>query len=191
MKYLTIIAGVLILILVGCDDIMSKSDYYDNDEYLIEQIQNATNKIEIEYSQLPSNAISIIETSYSEDVSLSRMQAPELGYEVTFSDTDIDESLFKEVYFDLDGRKLENKKNKDACFDLIFPVTFIMPDGLSIIVESDSEEDWGEFKAWYDNNPDSKDWPDLQYPADIILEDGTIATINNDGEMESFKLSCD
>ena len=53
-----------------------------------------------------------------------------------------------------------------------------------------NEEDWEELKSWYDDNPNSEDWPDLQYPVDIILEDGTTTTINSDEEMDSIKLSC-
>ena len=195
MKYLNIISllSVSILVFTGCDNTISKSDYYDSDDYLIYQIQNATNKIEIEYNDLPTDAVATIEISYSTDTFLSEIYASGLGYELTLADIDIDEALFKKIYFNLDGKKLESEKDEDKadCFQLVYPVTFIMPDGSSIIVQSDNEEDWEELKSWYDDNPNSEDWPDLQYPVDVILEDGTTTTINSDEEMDSIKLSCE
>ena len=70
------------------------------------------------------------------------------------------------------------------------PVTFIMPNGSSIVVESDNEEGWEELKSWYDENPDSEEWPDFQYPVDIILEEGITTTVNNESEMDGAKSSC-
>jgi hypothetical protein len=192
MRYFNIVGFLSIFILIGCKNKISKSDYYNSDEYLIYQIKNATNKIEIEYNDLPPNTIANIEISYSSYVFLSEMYASGLGYELTINDVNTDESLFKKIYFNLDGRKLESKKDegKTDCFYLVYPVTFIMPDGSNVIVESDSEGDWEELKNWYDDNPNSEDWPDLQYPVDIILEDGTTTIINNEEEMNSIKVSC-
>ena len=183
--------GILsVFILTSCDSMQSKTDYYESDEYVISEIQKATNKIEVEYSELPEDAINTIETLYNSNISISELYAPDLGYEVVFNDIDSDESLFKEVYFNLEGRKLESKDNKEDCIDLVFPVTFIMPDGSVIIVEGNSEEDWLELKSWYDNS-DSKDWPEIQYPVEIILENGEISLINDNEEMEVAKLSCE
>ena len=39
------------------------------------------------------------------------------------------------------------------CFGLIYPVSFTMPDGSTITVETDDEEGWNELKDWYDDNP--------------------------------------
>ena len=56
--YRTTLASLLsILVLTGCDSMMSKSDYYDSDEYLISQIKDAANKVQVEYNQLPEDAI--------------------------------------------------------------------------------------------------------------------------------------
>ena len=117
------------------------------------------------------------------------MYAPELGYQVALSDIDSAETVFKEIYFDLDGRKLDNDKETYDCINLVFPVTFIMPDSSFIIVFSDSEQGWAELKSWYDNS-DSKDWPEIQYPVDVVFDNGDIFTVNTNDEMKTLKMSC-
>tara|TARA_Y100000768_G_scaffold197452_1_gene148374 strand:+ start:371 stop:880 length:510 start_codon:yes stop_codon:yes gene_type:complete len=168
---------------------MSKTDYYESDDYLISQIQDAANKFAIDYDELPIASINVIETLYPSHTSLNKMHAPELGYQVALSDIDTEETIFKEIYFDLEGRKLESEKEVYDCINLIFPVTFIMPDSSSIIVNSDTEEGWDELKSWYDNS-DSKDWPEIQYPVDVIFENGDVFTVNSNDEMKTIKLSC-
>ena len=74
------------------------------------------------------------------------------------------------------------------CFELVYPVTFIMPDGSTIAVAD--RDDWDDVKSWYDSNPDSEEKPSLQYPVDISYRDGTIQTIDNDEEMGVSKRDC-
>ena len=79
-------------------------------------------------------------------------------------------------------------RDKDKCFDFVYPISYMMPDGSTITVEN--EDDWGEIKDWYEANPDVKEKPELQYPVDIIFKDGTIKTINNEEEMKSAYEYC-
>jgi len=79
------------------------------------------------------------------------------------------------------------------CFGLVYPVTFIMPDGSSIVVATDDENGWQEVKNWYDANPESEERPTLQYPVDIIyrtIDGDSTVTINNEEEMEAAKDDC-
>ena len=182
---------LLLTLMIGCSDwILMDKNLGTFDDQLIDQIHNSTNKIQIEYNDLPTDAISTIENSYSTDTFLSKLHASGLGYELTI--TDIDESNFKRIYFNLEGRKLErirDKGKKDRrCFDLVYPVTFIMPDDSDIIVSN--REDWEELKSWYDENPDSEVRPALQYPVDITLDDGTITNISSEEEMDEAKKNC-
>ena len=188
----TLLGFFSVLVLIRCDSIMSKSDsYYDSDEYLIYQIQNATNKIQIEYNELPADAIMTIETSYSSEVFLNKMCAVELGYELTMGDANLEEN-FSKIYFDLEGRKLEEKDyDKWDCFDFVYPVTFIMSDGLNITVTSNDEEGWEELKNWFDENPNSEFEWNLQYPVDIVLEDESILTVNTIEEIFDIKENCE
>jgi hypothetical protein len=77
---------------------------------------------------------------------------------------------------------------KDICFDFVYPISFIMPDGSPIIV--DSEDYWDEIKEWYEVNPDVKEKPVLQFPVDVIFKDGTVKTINNEDELKKAYEYC-
>ena len=164
------------------------------DDQLINQIQNASNKIEIKYNDLPANVISTIENSYTTQTFLSELSATELGYELTHSDIDTDEHSFKKIYFNLEGRKLiskrDHEKRDQGCFELVYPVIFIMPDGTAITIESNIEGAWDNLKDWYTQNPDNEERPTIQYPVNIIFKDGTTNIINNEEEMYEAKNSC-
>ena len=91
-----------------------------------------------------------------------------------------------------DEEMREAKGNCDPhCFDLVYPVTFIMPDDSIITVTSDEEEGWEELKDWYEENPDTGERPNFQYPINIIYEDGTTGTINNEDELDAIKGNCE
>jgi len=77
-----------------------------------------------------------------------------------------------------------------ACFELVYPLAFLMPDGSIIAVSSDDEEGYAELKAWHEDNPDAKDRPALQYPVDLLYPDGTSLTILDDEEMARAKEAC-
>ena len=119
----------LIFFAIGCNSFIIKDDknIETYDDELITQIQNATNKTEIGYYDLPTNVISTIENSYNNKSFLSELRASGLGYELTYSE--IDETSFKKIYFNLEGRKLISKKDyekrDDKCFELVYPITFI------------------------------------------------------------------
>ncbi len=93
---------------------------------------------------------------------------------------------------DFDWKRQEGHYNR-GCFEVAFPITFSMPDGSTIEVETDDEQGWSDLKLWYEENDDAEQRPILQYPVDIIYEteegDSTV-TLNNDGEMETAKEEC-
>lgn len=84
---------------------------------------------------------------------------------------------------DDDGRDIEE------CFDLVYPVTFVMPDGTEITGDTE-EEVFTAIRDWQVNNDDFDEGPELQYPVDIAFEDGSILTVNNDEEMLEAKDNC-
>ena len=79
-------------------------------------------------------------------------------------------------------------KDKTKCFDFVYPISYTMPDGSTITVET--EDDWNGIKNWYESNPGVKEKTELQYPVDIIFEDDTIKTINNEKEMNGAYKYC-
>ena len=104
---------------------------------------------------------------------------------------DSDERL-KEAYKDCYGRGRDWVENK-KCFSLVYPVSYLMPDGTTIEISADDEESWAEYKSWYDDNPESDERPSLQYPVEIThrTEEGTeTQIINSEEEMISAKEEC-
>ncbi|MBC8400410.1 MAG: hypothetical protein ISR95_07475 [Candidatus Marinimicrobia bacterium] len=92
------------------------------------------------------------------------------------------------VYRMCAGRDKDRDDRDRKCFDLIYPVNFIMPDGSTITV--DDREGWLDVKAWYIDHPDSDARPELQYPVDIIYRDGTTVTVNTTNEMQAARADC-
>ena len=90
-----------------------------------------------------------------------------------------------------DDQKIENDDGKweeKECFELIYPVTYTLPDGSA--VTGNEEEVWEAIKAWYEAN-ESDEKPELNYPVQIAYpESDELATINSEEEMEAAKKEC-
>ncbi len=100
---------------------------------------------------------------------------------------DIKNDKWKETK-DWDGKDKEDK-DKSNCFDLVYPISYIMPDGSTIT--GDEKEVETAIKAWYEANPDSAEKPVLNYPVDIVWEDGATETIENEEAMIDIKEGCE
>jgi hypothetical protein len=79
--------------------------------------------------------------------------------------------------------------NNIKCFEFVYPISYMMPDGTMITGNSEKEL-LLEIKEWYTANPNVKEKPILQYPVDIKFKDGTLKTINNDMEMKKAYEEC-
>ena len=181
---------------LGCSKFIlgDNSDVLADDELII-QIQNSTNKVEIDYNAMPAEAMSTIEKSYGSDMFLTKKYVSNLGYELTLTELDTYESSMNKIYFNVDGRKLNKKRGskggakQEQCFDLVMPINFTMPDGSIITLQND--EDWKEIKAWYDSNEGyDKQRPALEFPVDLTYEDGNVVTIYSNNEMRSARRKC-
>ena len=90
-----------------------------------------------------------------------------------------------------DFHKDKETYNKEKeCFYLIYPITYIMPDG-STITGKDKKGLWMAIKEWYEANPDVEEKPILQYPVDIKFPDGSIETIPDENTMITIKEDCE
>ncbi len=207
MKHLTgkslllILIPLLLFALYGCqDDSNNTIGAVDmSDDELIEAIENATDLEEINYTQLPASSQSVIEENYYDHIVISVNRALNLGYLVSLGDVGERLGEGEQVYFGLQGRRLVRDGNDNGgrngegggrggderdrwlCFHLVFPVTFIMPDGTEITVES--ADGLSAIRQWYLDNPDYHEPPSFAYPIQVILPDGTILTINSDEEL--------
>ena len=180
-----------LLIFAGCENSMTKSDETFDDE-LMQDIIDAE-KIDINMTDLPSQSSTVIDQDYNDYIEIDAKMASGLGYQVSMDGKGCKPGYHNEVYFNLEGRKLKSKKDRDdkdgfKCFEMVLPVSFAMPDGSSITVED--ENGYMAVRAWYENNSDSNEKPTLQYPVNIIYRDGDTQTINNDEEMGSTKVDC-
>lgn len=90
------------------------------------------------------------------------------------------------------GEGYDYWEEKSKCFELVYPVSYLMPNGRTIEVTADDEESWTELKSWYDEN-ESEEKPELQYPLEIVfrIEDGSeTQIINSEDEMNIAKEEC-
>jgi hypothetical protein len=180
-----------LLIFVGCENSMTKSDQMFDDQ-LMQDIIDAE-KIDINMTDLPSLSRTVIDLDYNDYIEIDAKIASGLGYQVSMDGKGCKTGYHNEVYFNLEGRKLKSKRDrgdKDGfkCFELVLPATFVMPDGSTITVED--ENGYMAVRDWYANNSDSKEKPTLQYPVNIIYRDGYTQTINNNEEMGHTKADC-
>ncbi len=90
---------------------------------------------------------------------------------------------------DSDLKQDNPEANKEACIEMVFPLTYIMPDG-STITGNDGMELRLAMKDWYEAHPDAAKRHALQYPVDVIFK-GRPLTINNETEMIRIKKACE
>ena len=88
---------VVVLFSLGCNNIFTKDNNLTYDDELIEKIINSSDKMEIEYNDLPVSIRSIMDNSYNTQISLSELIAADLGYELTLSKIDTYGNLSKAV----------------------------------------------------------------------------------------------
>ncbi|HJN06654.1 MAG TPA: hypothetical protein QF480_08565 [Bacteroidales bacterium] len=191
--------AIAILATISCQ----KDNGEMTDGQLIAAIQKATNKQNIEITELPSASRNILDQEYADNNIDGAKLAPELGYEVDMIRLSGPKaSEFINAYFNLSGRELKGDKggkgdkgdkgdgDKRDCFELVYPVTYIMPDGTEITVNSKDDAGWAEIKEWYAAHPDVKKRPAIQFPVDIKWKNGTVITINNREEMRQARKRC-
>ncbi len=194
---LRIFIPLSLLLMVGCQRSMTDSNELSSDDELILAIQNSNDKEEIDTDQLPSASREILERDYLEHITISACMAPELGYEVLLGGVESRMGDRSEAYFDLEGRELrgsgrardEDENDREQCFELVYPVTFIMPDRSTITI--DNEEDWGGIRSWYEANPESEERPVLQYPVEIMFDEEEPLMVDDEDEMRRVYAYCD
>ena len=195
----SVLASTLLFV-ISCNSMLKEPSGLSDAE-IIEMIRSA-NKIEISLNNIPSQSQILIEDEYYDYMGMASWKAAGLGYEVELAGLGHRSGHRNEIYFDIEGRKLDPSDwgkdgyDRDAynkedwqCFDLIYPIAFDMPDGSTITVESDEEDQWVEIKTWYDLNPNSDERPTMQFPVVIFFDEASI-TINNRDELRNAYSEC-
>ena len=108
-----IIASLMIFI-IGCDfNPTSPSEQISySDSEIIGMIKNAE-KIEISFDELPSQSRDVVQNEQIDYESFKNWRASGIGYLSELSGRGQNVGNFREVYFDMDGRKLEHINSED------------------------------------------------------------------------------
>ena len=171
-----------------------------SDDELIELIINSKDKVSIAESDLPSISLNYLDKEFEDNYVDQSKLAPKYGYEIALrSMSPLELGLEKgDVYFDLNGRKLEKSKHKGkkrskACFKLKYPVNLGFPDGTELEVNNRKEH--GEaIKNWHSVNKDSKKRVKILYPFTVLLYDKdknvVEMQISSDDDFKALKEKC-
>ena len=175
---------ILTFLIFGCDDHVVNNGCCKYDDELIQSIRNSPDKLQVEVDDLPLETQITLQDSYSNNLIIQSMSVPNLGYEISLGSTDDSMGEIDEIYFNSEGRELrserEDYEERRECFELGYPLNWSMPDGTNITVED--ENDWGEVREWYEENPDA-DERYIQYPVNIIYQDGTSISIASEEDL--------
>ena len=209
-KYNIVLLPALILFLIiGCE---KDEPQAVSDAQLIQEIIDYNNKVEVSMEDLPSNAISLMENEYlAEYLHLYSLKASSLGYEVSLAGRAGAMGDRGEIYFDINGRKLDPNNTHDyerdwydgsdgfegarerdnwKCFQIEFPYTIQMPNGVTYTIDSDDDSDFEEIKNYYEQNSGMDERPSIVFPINITTNDGESVTINNEDDMKDAYRDC-
>ena len=196
----------LLVFLASCSKNLEPSGLSDAE--IIQLIQES-DLMDVSMKDLPSRSQNVVIEDYFEYIDVASRKASGLGYEVALAGRGHRVGSRHEIYFNVEGRKLDPNDwggkrgwNKDGysrefdsekdwrCFELVFPITFNMPDGSSVTIESDEESSWDEIKSWYELNPDSEEKPEMQFPV-VIFYDNDTYTLNSSDELRGAYSRCE
>lgn len=190
------IVAFMVTVFFSCENETTDPNSSSEDE-LIEAIASADKKA-VTAEELPSNANSVLDNDFSESFLNLAQYAENLGYEVKMRvKKGAAAGEMEMVYFNTSGERLQKKQNEKErkaarkhqdCFEMVFPISFEMPDGSIITLET--EDDHSLIHDWFNANPESEAKPALQFPVDVVLEDETVTTIANEEEMTALRTSC-
>ena len=177
-----------------------------SDAELIQAIIDADDKIEVEMEGLPSSAKSTMEDNYlSEYYHLQSLKASNLGYEVSIAGRPGRLGKRSEIYFDVDGKKLDySEYEKDSwfydddfynrsesgdkrdweCFSIEYPITVTTPIGNTYTFED--EESVKEYYEAYEIDEDIS----VVYPINITDNDGELIVIDSDERLKEAYKDC-
>ena len=79
----------------------------------------------------------------------------------------------------------EKRTHFPPCFHIVYPVTVVFPGGSELEV-ADREAFLKAVREWRSNNPDVEDRPTIKFPYEVMLRDGSTATVNNEEELKAL-----
>ena len=197
-----ILFSTLFLFLISCQSNLEPVGLSDGEIVLMIQ---ESDKLEIPLDQIPQSSINTIHSEYDTYIDISTKKAIGVGYQVELAGLGHFSGYKNDVYFSEDGRELnpndwgrkrrgfirdiDRKNNNWGCFEMIYPVSFDMPDGSVLSILSDDEEGWSSIKIWYESNPVSEIKPEIRFTLVLFFEEESI-TVNDKDELKDVYLEC-
>lgn len=87
----------------------------------------------------------------------------------------------------------EIQKNLNAgihgCVELVFPVSLLLPDSTTIVIES-FEDGKVQLQAWKEANPDVEGRPHIVFPVEIITQEGEVVSVESRQEIRRLIRDC-
>ena len=80
--------------------------------------------------------------------------------------------------------------SEEGCYETTFPISFNLPNGTMHTVNNPSEI-LEILLAFYLMNPEEKEEPELVFPVNVKLADGTIQQIDTEQNLEDLEELCD
>lgn len=77
----------------------------------------------------------------------------------------------------------------NVCIEWVYPMTYEMPDGTAIEVES-KRDGWIKLKQWYADHPNEDTKPEIKYPITILDKENEEKIIQNKEELEAEYDDC-
>ena len=200
-----------LLLITGCAKDEPKGM---SDAELVQAIIDAEGKVEVTMEDLPTAAKGMMEENYLNDyLHLYSMKASMLGYEVSIAGRPGNSGKRGEVYFDIDGKKLDpndygddykdwyggrdgfdrndfGEKRGWKCFEIVYPINIMMPDGSTYTIDSEEDSDLDAVKNYYEENEGAEERPSIGFPANIINNEGETEEISNEEEMKDAYRQC-
>jgi hypothetical protein len=171
------------------------------DAEMIQAIQMSGSKQSVSPESLPEPIAQVLVEDFTESYVEEAYYDEKLGYEITlFRNTASSLGEITDIYFTKHGRELLRDgfikdrgiggRDREECFKLVYPVTYIMPDGTEITGNSERELKT-LIKAWYKTHKNVRKSPVLKFPVQIEFADGRILTINSVEELrKAYEENC-
>lgn len=99
--------------------------------------------------------------------------------------TDVENYINESVF----GLEKQCNAGKMGCFEIVWPLSIIFPDGTSGTYE-DQDALRSGIQSWKEANPDASERPGLSFPVDIVDEEGTLFTILDQEDLRSVVREC-
>ncbi len=93
------------------------------------------------------------------------------------------------VTFAMQSVQEQSNSGKKGCFEIVYPISITFPDATTEEI-TDLEDLRTTIRTWKENNPDATDKPAINYPIEIITEDGEMLTVTSMEEMKALKRDC-